>query len=218
MLCVAQHETRSGILTRTPDRISKFLRRQRDRLCGRTQQRLDCKPPLKLNRNQPTMRKFGRRRRRLKNMQGTAAFRPRMQLRKITIRLMLTLFSSCTFAVRSDAQINISIDKVTGMFSAERTSPDDRYLRDPPRLNRTGIRAQVDHITCKTAEQFYDAASADARTLERVIFISAFRQEVEHALGRRLTDDELRALADQAREEAHQWYKYLQTDRRCAAR
>ena len=63
---------------------------------------------------------------------------------------------------------------------------------------------------CARAEQMYEAASSDARTLERAIFLSNFRQEVERALGKRLSDEELRMLANQARAEAHRWFKYLQ--------
>lgn len=63
---------------------------------------------------------------------------------------------------------------------------------------------------CSRAEQLYEAASSDARILERAIFLLNFRQEVERALGKRLSDEELRLLATQARAEAHRWYKYLQ--------
>ena len=63
---------------------------------------------------------------------------------------------------------------------------------------------------CARAEQLYEAASSDARILERAIFLSNFREEVERALGKRLSDGELRTLASQARAEAHRWFKYLQ--------
>jgi hypothetical protein len=63
---------------------------------------------------------------------------------------------------------------------------------------------------CARAEQLYEAASSDARILERAIFLSNFREEVERALGKRLSDEELRTLASQARAEAHRWFKYLQ--------
>ena len=66
---------------------------------------------------------------------------------------------------------------------------------------------------CSRAEQLYGAASSDARILERAIFLLNFRQEVERALGKRLSDEELRLLATQARAEAHHWYKYLQEPR-----
>jgi len=63
---------------------------------------------------------------------------------------------------------------------------------------------------CSRAQQLYEAASSDARILERAIVLLNFRQEVERALGRRLSDEELGTLAAQARAEAHRWYKYLQ--------
>jgi hypothetical protein len=63
---------------------------------------------------------------------------------------------------------------------------------------------------CTQAQQLYEAASSDARILERAIFLLNFRQEVERALGKRLSDEELGTLAAQARAEAHRWYKYLQ--------
>ncbi len=164
------------------------------------------------------MRRYGRALRCLDHTDraDTAAFPLWMQLRRITVRLTLALFTSYTFTVQADAHVSIWIDKVTEIFSAERTNLYDPYLLDPSPVNSTRTPAQVDHPTCKTAEQLYEAASADARTLERAIFISTFRREVERALGKHLTDGELRTLADQAREEAHRWYKYIQTDYRCA--
>jgi len=63
---------------------------------------------------------------------------------------------------------------------------------------------------CSRAQQLYEAASSDARILERAIFLLNFRQEVERALGKSLSDEELGSLAAQARAEAHRWYKYLQ--------
>lgn len=63
---------------------------------------------------------------------------------------------------------------------------------------------------CSRAEQLYEAASSDARILERAIFLLNFRQEVERALGKKLSDEELGILATQARAEAHRWYRYLQ--------
>jgi hypothetical protein len=163
------------------------------------------------------MRRCGRASRCLepKHRADTAAFPLWIQFRRIIVWLTLVLFSSYT--VQAEAYLIIRIDKLTEIFSAKRVNPHDPYLLDPSPVNSTGTRAQVDHPTCKTAEQLYEAASADARTLERAIFLSALRREVERALGKAMTDDELRTLADQAREEAHRWYKYIQSDHRCAA-
>jgi hypothetical protein len=148
---------------------------------------------------------------------GIAAFPLRLRAGRTTITLPVVLFSSCILTVQSSAHISICIDRPIEISSAERTTPDHPQLLDSPGVNRPGSRAGVDHPTCKTAEQSYEAASADARTLERAIFITELRQEVERALGKRLSDDELRTLADQARAEAHKWYKYMQTHSGCAA-
>jgi hypothetical protein len=153
-----------------------------------------------------------------KSWVGTAAFPLWAQLHRIIVGLALALFSSCMLAAQSNAYVSIGIDKAIATFSGEGTTPDDPHLLDSARVNSTRTGAGVDHPTCKTAEQLYEAASADARTLERAIYISEFRQEVERALGKTLSDNELRTLADKAREEAHRWYKYIQTEYRCAAK
>ena len=132
---------------------------------------------------------------------GTAAFPLRVRTGRTTITLPVALFSACIVAVQSSAHISICIDRQIEVPSAERTTLHDPDLMDSSQLNRPGSPAGVDHPTCRTAEQLYEAASADARTLERAIFISELRQEVERALGKRLSDYELRTLADQAREE-----------------
>ena len=70
--------------------------------------------------------------------------------------------------------------------------------------------ATSDRRNCTQAKQLYEAASSDARILERAIFVSNFRHEVERALGKQFSNEELRALADQARAEAHRWYRFMQ--------
>ena len=168
---------------------------------------------IEQDRDQHTMRKYVR----SPDALGTAASPLRGRTSRTTITLPVVLFSACIVAVQSTADISICIDRPIEIYSAERTSLDDPHLLDSSQLNRPGSPAGVDHPTCRTAEQLYEAASADARTLERAIFISELRQEVERALGKRLSNDELRILADQAREEAHKWYKYIETNSRCAA-
>jgi hypothetical protein len=148
---------------------------------------------------------------------GIGALPLRLRAGPTTITLAVVLFSSCILSARPSAHISICVDRSIEISSAGRTTPDNPHLLDSPQVNRLGTRAGVDHPTCKTAEQSYEAASADARTLERAIFITELRHEVERALGKRLSDDELRTLADQAREEAHKWYKYIQTHSGCAA-
>jgi hypothetical protein len=141
----------------------------------------------------------------------------RMHLRRITVILALALLSSYSFTVQAPARISTWIDDQTQAYSSGQQNLYDRNLLPSSGTDSSKTGARVGNSACKKAEQLYDAASADARTLERAIFISAFRREVERALGRRLTDDELRTLADQARAEAHRWYRYIQADRRCAA-
>jgi hypothetical protein len=148
----------------------------------------------------------------------TPASPPWTRIQRATVGLTLVLFSSCMLATQSNAYVSIWIDKAVPTSSAEGTIPGDPHLLDLSLVNSTRTGAGADHPTCKTAEQLYEAASADARTLERAIFISEFRQEVERALGKSLSDNELRTLADKAREEAHRWYKYIQTEYRCAAK
>jgi hypothetical protein len=153
-----------------------------------------------------------------KSCVDTAAFPFWTQSQRITVGLALALFSSCMLATQSNAYVSIGIDKAIPTSSAEGTTAGDPHLLDSSRVNSTRTGAGVDHPTCKTAEQLYEAASEDARTLERAIFISELRQEVERTLGKTLSDNELRTLADKAREEAHRWYKYIQTEYRCAAK
>jgi hypothetical protein len=172
-----------------------------------------------LNRSQRPMRRCDKAPRCLyKYRVKTAAVPLWMQLHRITITLTLALFYSCILSAQSNAYASIWIDKAIETSSTETTTPDDPHALYSSRDSSTRTGAAIDHPTCKTAEQLYEAASADARTLERAIFISEFRQEVERALGKSLSDNELRTLADKAREEAHRWYKYIQTDSRCAAK
>lgn len=150
---------------------------------------------------------------------GIAAYLLLVRLCAVMVRMTLVLLPGYSYTAEAYARVGVLVDTPTEIYTADQTKPDAPYmLYYSTGFNGSKTGTQVDHPTCKTAEQLYEAASADARTLERAIFLSAFRREVEHALGRRMTDDELRRLADQAREEAHRWYKYIQADRRCAAR
>ena len=141
----------------------------------------------------------------------------RMHFHRITASLVLAILSIYTLTVQVHACISTWIDDRIQTSSSEQQNLCDRNLLPSSETDSSKTGARVGNSACKKAEQLYDAASADARTLERAIFISAFRREVERALGRRLTDDELRTLADQARAEAHRWYRYIQADPRCAA-
>jgi hypothetical protein len=140
-----------------------------------------------------------------------------MRLRRITAGLSLALLYTYTFTMQTYARPSTCIDDRTEAYSSQPRNLYNQNLLPSSGTDSSKTGARIGNSACKKAEQLYDAASADARTLERAIFISAFRREVERALGRRLTDDELRTLADQARAEAHRWYRYIQADRRCAA-
>jgi hypothetical protein len=69
----------------------------------------------------------------------------------------------------------------------------------------------------KTAEDLYKAISADALTFERAISVPEVRKEVEHVFSRQLSDEQLQAMATQARAEADYWQLYLQGLDRAAA-
>jgi hypothetical protein len=132
-----------------------------------------------------------------------------VRLCQIIVGLAFVLFFNHTF---TDARSMTFIDGETETHSAEQPNFHNRNLLLALETNSSKTDAQADNTACKKAEQLYKAAAEDARTLERAIFISAFRREVERALSRRMTDEELRALADQARAEAHRWYKFIQSD------
>jgi hypothetical protein len=140
-----------------------------------------------------------------------------VHLCQIIVGLAFVLFFNHTSIPRTDAHSMTFIDGETQTHSAEQPNFHNRNLLPALQTNSSKTRAQADTIACKKAEQLYEAAAEDARTLERAIFISAFRREVERALSKRMTDEELRTLADEARAEAHRWYKVIQSDPRCAA-
>src|SRR6516225_7312127 len=62
----------------------------------------------------------------------------------------------------------------------------------------------------KTAEDLYNATSADAQTFERAITVPDTRKEVERVFKRKLSDEQLQAMAVQARAEADYWKRYLE--------
>ncbi|HYU12330.1 MAG TPA: hypothetical protein VEK82_07135 [Stellaceae bacterium] len=74
-----------------------------------------------------------------------------------------------------------------------------------PRLDSRRV-AELHH----TAEELYKATSRDADIFANALLVAAMRRHVEGILGRPLSDQELRALADQSRAEAVYWYKYMQ--------
>ena len=62
----------------------------------------------------------------------------------------------------------------------------------------------------RTAEALYRAANSDADTFQAALLIPEVRKRIEAALGRRLSDTELRAMIDNNRTEALYWYGYAQ--------
>jgi hypothetical protein len=62
----------------------------------------------------------------------------------------------------------------------------------------------------KTAEDLYNATSADARTFERAIADPEVRKEVERVFKRKLSDQQLHGMAFQAKLEAGYWSRYLE--------
>jgi hypothetical protein len=62
----------------------------------------------------------------------------------------------------------------------------------------------------KTAEDLYNATTSDAHTFERAIADAAVRKEVERVFKRKLSDEQLKGMALQAKAEADYWSRYLQ--------
>jgi len=62
----------------------------------------------------------------------------------------------------------------------------------------------------KTAEDLYNATSSDARTFESAISDPEVRREVERVFKRKLTDQQLKGMALQAKAEADYWSRYLE--------
>ena len=62
----------------------------------------------------------------------------------------------------------------------------------------------------KTAEDLYNATTSDAHTFERAIADPAVRKEVERVFERKLSDEQLKGMALQAKAEADYWSRYLQ--------
>jgi hypothetical protein len=65
-----------------------------------------------------------------------------------------------------------------------------------------------------TTEALYKAANSDADTFQAALLIPDVRKKIDAALGKRLSDEQLRALIDNNRAEAIYWYGYLQRLRR----
>ncbi|MGH7053604.1 MAG: hypothetical protein ACREFA_07290 [Stellaceae bacterium] len=70
-------------------------------------------------------------------------------------------------------------------------------------------RSDLSHYR-RTAQQLYQATSADALTFQRAIADTRLRQQIERVFKRKLSAAELRELARQARAEAVYWARYLE--------
>lgn len=62
----------------------------------------------------------------------------------------------------------------------------------------------------RTAAALYKAANSDADTFQAALLIPEVRKKIEAALGKRLSDAQLRALVENNRAEAVYWYGYAQ--------
>jgi hypothetical protein len=65
----------------------------------------------------------------------------------------------------------------------------------------------------RTAEALYKAANSDADTFQAALLIPEVRKKIEAALGKHLSDAQLRALVENNRAEAVYWYGYAQNVR-----
>jgi hypothetical protein len=65
----------------------------------------------------------------------------------------------------------------------------------------------------RTAEALYRAANSDADTFQAALLIPEVRKKIEAALGKHLSDAQLRALIENNRAEAVYWYGYAQNRR-----
>ena len=74
---------------------------------------------------------------------------------------------------------------------------------------RDALAGVAPHERYRTIEALYKAVNSDADTFEAALLIPEVRQKIEAALGRRLSDAQLRAMIDNNRTEAIHWYGYL---------
>jgi len=98
------------------------------------------------------------------------------------------------------ADLRAYLESLRAVAASDPTQAGQAPRLDPRRA------AELHH----TAEELYKATSRDADIFAAALLVAAMRHHVEGVLGRGLTDQELRALADQSRAEAIYWYKYMQ--------
>jgi len=80
----------------------------------------------------------------------------------------------------------------------------------PPRANGPERPQQRVRQLHATALALYRATSRDAETFTAALLLPEVRHKVEAALQQKLSNEQCRALAQQAQAEAIYWYKYMQ--------
>ena len=97
--------------------------------------------------------------------------------------------------------------KTTFASSSRGKCPRSRQPPYPKSAKR--LPASQPRERYRTTEALYKAANSDADTFQAALLIPEVRKKIEAALGRRLSDAQLRALIDNNRTEAIYWYGYL---------
>ena len=97
-------------------------------------------------------------------------------------------------------------DDIRAQLAARQSSAAETSLSEKRRA-LSGLQAGERQ---RTAEALYKAANSDADTFQAALLIPEVRKKIEAALGRRLSDTQLRALIDSNRTEAVYWYDYAQ--------
>ena len=88
-------------------------------------------------------------------------------------------------------------------------APPKAAARTQPPRNAQELERQRARFHA-SALALYKAASRDAETFTAALLLPEIRRKVETALRQKLSDDQCRGLARQARAEALYWYEYMQ--------
>src|SRR3954454_7833988 len=97
-------------------------------------------------------------------------------------------------------------DDIRAQLAARQSSAAETSLSEKRRA-LSGLQAGERQ---RTAEALYRAANSDADTFQAALLIPEVRKKIEAALGKRLSDAQLRALVENNRAEAVYWYGYAQ--------
>jgi hypothetical protein len=98
-------------------------------------------------------------------------------------------------------------DDIRMQFAAQKAAVGETSVSEKQRA-LAGLPAREQY---RTAEALYKAANSDADTFQAALLIPEVRKKIEAALGKRLSDAQLRALIENNRAEAVYWYGYAQT-------